>query len=187
MATKSTRPQQRAVFLDRDGTIATDVGYCRRVDDFEILPGVPQAIRLLNEQGFKVVVITNQSGIARGYFTEETLSLIHRKMTGQLAKQGAYVDAIYYCPHHPDDDCQCRKPKPAPLLKARDDMDIDLELSYMIGDHVKDIQAGRAAGCRTIWLTTDPSQEDDAIRKGLADHIASDLQHAVEWLTQDAK
>lgn len=141
----------------------------------------------MNEQAFKVVVITNQSGIARGYFTEETLSLIHHKMKRQLAEHRASIDAIYYCPYHPDDDCPCRKPKSALVLKAAEDMDIDLELSYMIGDHVKDVKAGRSAGCRTIWLTTDPGQSDDAVSQGPADHIASDLQHAVEWLTQDAR
>ena len=95
----------KAVFLDRDGTIAEDVPYCRRVEDFKLLENTPQGIKLLNEHGFKVVVITNQSGIARGYFTEEMLSQIHDKMRRELAKSGARVDAVYYCPHHPDDDC----------------------------------------------------------------------------------
>lgn len=94
--------RNRAIFLDRDGTIARDVHYCRRVEDFELLPTVPQAIKLLNANGFKMVVITNQSGIARGgYFTEETLAQIHKKMEEELAEYGAHVDAIYYCPHYP--------------------------------------------------------------------------------------
>src|SRR5512136_3423325 len=103
---------QKAVFLDRDGTIAKDVHYCRRVEDFEILPRVPEAIRLLNQEGYKVVVITNQSGIARGYFSEATLSLIHRKMVTTLEGAGARIDAVYVCPHHPDEECDCRKPSP---------------------------------------------------------------------------
>ena len=103
----------RAVFLDRDGTIARDVPYCSRPEDLELLPGVGEAIRLLNEHGFMVVIITNQSGIARGYFTEEMLERIHQKLKNDLAKSGAHVDAIYYCPHHPGEGCDCRKPKPA--------------------------------------------------------------------------
>ncbi len=112
----------RAVFLDRDGVIARDVHYCRRVEDFEILPAVPEAIKLLNGHGFSVVVITNQSGIARGFFTEATLHQIHRHMERELAGQGARLDAIYYCPHHPDDGCQCRKPRPGLLIKAAQEL-----------------------------------------------------------------
>jgi D,D-heptose 1,7-bisphosphate phosphatase len=108
----------RAVFLDRDSTIARDVHYWRRVEDSELLPNVPEAIRLLNGNGFKVIVITNQSGIARGYLTEETLAQIHQKMEDKLMKQGATVDGIYYCPHHPDEGCGCRKPKTALFLRA---------------------------------------------------------------------
>src|SRR4030042_4027879 len=92
----------KAGFVDRDGTLAVDVHYCRRVEDFEIFPTVPQAIKLFNKNGFKVVVITNQSGISRGYFTEETLTQIHNKMNDELEKNGAHLDAIYYCPHHPE-------------------------------------------------------------------------------------
>jgi len=177
----------RAVFLDRDGTIAKDVHYCRRVEDFEILPRAPQGIRLLNQHGFKVVVITNQSGIARGYFTEDTLSLIHQKMKQELQKHYAFVDAIYFCPHHPDDGCDCRKPKPTLLLQAAKDMDIALEMSYMIGDDAKDVEAGNAAGCRTVWLTTDPSQAENMQQHQLPDHIAGSLYKAVEWVVGDAE
>ena len=176
---------RRAVFLDRDGTIARDVHYCRRVEDFEVLPGVPQAIRLLNERGFKVVVITNQSGIARGYFTEETLSLIHQKMKEELQKHGTSVDAIYYCPHHPDDNCKCRKPKPGLLLQAAEDMGISLRLSYMVGDDSKDTEAGKAAGCRTVWLTADPGRAVVRPHPQLPNHIAGNLYDAVQWVMQD--
>jgi len=138
----------RAVFIDRDGTINRDVPYCSRPEDFELLPGAAEAIKLLNEHGFKVVVVTNQSGIARGYFTEETLARIHDKMRRELAKHGARVDAIYYCPHHPEDNCECRKPKPKMVLQAAKDLDIDLSQSYVIGDDDKDIDLARRAGCR---------------------------------------
>ena len=99
----------RAVFIDRDGTMAKDAHYCSRPEDFELFPNTAKGIRLLNKKGFKVIVITNQSGIARGYFTRETLAKIHEKMERELAEEGAWVDAIYYCPHHPDDGCDCRK------------------------------------------------------------------------------
>jgi len=187
MSSEVNRRLERAVFIDRDGTIAQDVPYCSRVEDFEILPTVPQGIRLLNEQGFKVVVITNQSGIARGYFTEETLSLIHQKMKDELDKYGAWVDAIYVCPHHPDERCECRKPKPALLLQVAKEMRIALKLSYMVGDDAKDIEAGRTAGCKTILVTTGPSQGNMEGQAQSPDYVAGSLYEAVEWIIGDVK
>ena len=175
----------KAVFLDRDGTIARDVPYCRRVEDFEILPRVPEAVRLLNQEGYKVVVITNQSGIARGYFSEATLSLIHRKMITNLEQAGARIDAVYVCPHHPDEGCGCRKPSPTLVIRAAADIGIALDQSYMIGDDPKDARAGRAAGCRTILLTADPTQRHEDLH-GICDHAAADLFDAVGWLLEDA-
>jgi histidinol-phosphate phosphatase family protein len=142
----------RAVFLDRDGTMAPDVHYCGRPEDFDLFPNTAKAVRLLNEHGFKVIVITNQSGIARGYFTEETLAEIHKKMKRELAKEGAWVDAIYYCPHHPDDNCDCRKPKPRLILQAAEDFDVDLERSFVMGDLQMDIDLGKAVGCPAILI-----------------------------------
>lgn len=175
----------KAVFLDRDGTIARDVHYCCRPEDLEILPTVPDAIRLLNEKGFKVVVITNQSGIARGYFTEETLAQIHDKMRRELARYGAWVDAIYYCPHHPDDKCECRKPKTALFHRAAKEHDIDFDVSYVVGDTQMDIAAGKALGCRTILVTTGPGKGE-----GIVDaphYIADSLLEAVQWVEKQAK
>jgi len=143
----------RGVFLDRDGTMAEDVHYCCRLEDFELFPDTVKAVKLLNELGFKVIVITNQSGIARGYFTEETLVKIHEKMERELAKEDAWVDAIYYCPHHPDDQCKCRKPHPTMLLQAASELKIDLARSYMIGDMDMDIQMGQSVGCKTLLVT----------------------------------
>jgi histidinol-phosphate phosphatase family protein len=175
----------RAVFLDRDGTIAKDVHYCRDPKDFDLLPRVPTAIRLLNQRAYKVIVVTNQSGIARGYFSQQVLTSIHHKMTTELSMQGAFVDSIYVCPHHPDDGCECRKPKPSLLLKAASDIGIALDRSYMVGDDLKDVQAGRAAGCRTVWLSSNPNQPNgESLR--FSDHIAADLFDAVEWLLDDA-
>jgi histidinol-phosphate phosphatase family protein len=176
-----------AVFLDRDGTIARDVHYCRRAEDFEILPTVPEAVRLLNSRGFRVVVVTNQSGIARGYFTEETLSLIHQKMRTELADCGARIDAIYFCPHHPDEKCGCRKPRPALLLRAARDMGIDLGLSYMVGDDPKDVGAGKAAGCKTVLVTTGPNPGNMGGETVLADYVAGDLSQAAEWIVKDTQ
>lgn len=160
----------RAVFLDRDGTMAIDVHYCRRPEDFHLFPDTAKAIRLLKEYGFKVIVITNQSGIGRGYFTEETLAKIHGKMSKELAKESAIVDAIYYCPHHPDDNCGCRKPKPALILKAARDFAIDLRHSYMVGDMPLDIGLGKAAGCRTVMVAAHPADgnpKPDAVATGI--------------------
>ena len=146
----------RAVFLDRDGTIAEDVSYCRRPEDFRLLPNTARAIKLLNEHGFKVIVVTNQSGVGRGYFTEETLAEIHEKMKRELAREGARVDAIYYCPHHPDDNCDCRKPKPGMMRQAVKDYHIDLRRSFVMGDMPSDIAMGKATGCRTILIGNRP-------------------------------
>jgi len=171
---------KRAVFLDRDGTIARDVPYCRSPDDFECLPTVPEAIKLFNDNGFKVVVITNQSGIARGYFTEETLAQIHIKMKEELAKHGAYVDAIYCCPHHPDEGCDCRKPKTALFLQAAKDLDIELKHSFMVGDMQMDIDAGKAVGCKMVLVTTGPNGGKGIVNA--PDYTAHSLLDVSKWI-----
>ena len=172
----------RAVFLDRDGTISEDVNYCSSVEDFHILPTVPEAIKLLNDANFKVVLITNQSGISREYFTETILAEIHAKMESELAKHGANVDAIYYCPHHPDDGCDCRKPKTGMLTKAAEELGINLKSSYMIGDMQTDIDVGRVAGCRAILVTTGPDG-GDGVKK--ADYTAQNLSQAAKWILEN--
>jgi D,D-heptose 1,7-bisphosphate phosphatase len=175
----------KAVFLDRDGTIARDANYCHRVEDFEILTTVPEAIRLLNESGFKVVVVTNQSGITRGYFTEETLAQIHKKMVDELKQQEARVDAIYYCPHHPDDGCDCRKPGTALFLKAVKELGINLGLSYVVGDLQIDIDAGKALACRTVLVTTGPQAGNNITNP--PDYTANSLLEATRWIIEDTK
>jgi D,D-heptose 1,7-bisphosphate phosphatase len=167
----------RAVFLDRDGTIARDVHYCRRPEDFKLFKDVPFSIKMLNENGYKTVLVTNQSGIARGYFTEETLDRIHQKMKDELAAAGATIDAIYYCPHHPDEHCSCRKPKTALFLKAAKELDIDLGHSYMVGDMQIDIEAGNTIGCKTVLVTT-----NGTAFSACPDHKASNLAEAVKWI-----
>ncbi len=169
-----------AVFLDRDGTMNKDVPYCRRPEDFQLFPGTARAVRLLNERGYKVIVITNQSGVARGYFTEEMLGLIHQEMMNQLAEENARIDAIYYCPHHPDDNCECRKPKPKMILQASKEHDIDLKRSFMVGDKAHDIILGRNVGCRTVLVPSDPA--DTESESCSPDYIAADLYEAALWI-----
>lgn len=170
----------KAVFIDRDGTIARDVPYCSCPEDFELFPETAEGIKLLNENGFKVIVVTNQSGIARGYFTEETLGKIHEKMKGELARAGARVDAIYYCPHHPDDGCDCRKPKPGMALQAASDLDIDFSQSYVVGDMDMDIEMGHRIGCKTLLIGDKKDKLLPLTEEGkvIADAIVSDLLEA---------
>jgi len=172
----------KAVFLDRDGTIARDVPYCSRPEDFDLLPGAADGIRLLNQHGFKAVVVTNQSGIARGYFTEEMLAKIHHKMRRELAKSGAHVDAVYYCPHHPDDNCECRKPKPKMLLQAAADLNIDLQKSYVIGDKDMDIEMGQNAGCKTILIAEENKESETGKQVPCPDYVASSISNAAQWI-----
>ena len=166
-----------AVFIDRDGTMAPDVHYCRRPEDFKLFPNTAKAIKLLNEHGFKVIVITNQSGIARGYFTEEVLAEIHDKMLKELAKAGAHVDAIYYCPHHPDDSCDCRKPKPKLVLQASREHNIDLKRSFVVGDLQIDIDLGKAVGCKSILVKGELALDVEKLKP---DAVAVDLLEATQ-------
>lgn len=163
VAAKNLSHRQKAVFLDRDGTINKYVGFLRNVDEFELIPGVTEAIRKINNSGYLAIVVTNQPVIARGEVTVPELQLIHNKMETLLGAEGAYLDDIYYCPHHPHKgyegeiselkiDCDCRKPKPGMLLKAAKDFNIDLSDSWMIGDGENDVKAGIAAGCKTALI-----------------------------------
>lgn len=172
----------RAVFIDRDGTINKDIPYCSRPEDFQLLPSVAESIKLLNQNGLKVVVVTNQSGIARGYFTEEMLEKIHQKMKGELAKYEARVDAIYYCPHHPDENCDCRKPSPKMVLQAASDLDIDLGQSYVIGDGNIDIEMGKKVGCKTILIKIGHKNAEIINCLVKPDYIASDVIGATRWI-----
>jgi len=150
------------------------------VEDVELLPTVAEAIKLFNESDLKVLVVTNQSGIARGYFDKETLIQIHRKMEDELAKYGAHVDAIYYCPHHPDEDCICRKPKTALFYRAAMELDIDFIRSFVIGDTQMDIDAGKALGCQTVLITTGLQGGNEIT--GPPDYTADSLLEAAQWV-----
>jgi len=160
---KSLKEKQKAFFLDRDGTINKYVGFLRNVEEMELIPGVAEAIKRINSSGYLAIVVTNQPVIARGEVSFEGLENIHNKMETLLGKEGAYIDAIYYCPHHPHSgydgeiaelkkECECRKPKPGLLLKAATDFNIELSKSWMIGDSESDVLAGLSAGCQCVQI-----------------------------------
>lgn len=172
---KNLRNKQKAIFLDRDGTINVYKGFLRDINDFELLPGAAEAIKAINSSGYLAVVVTNQPVIARGEVTRAELLEIHNKMETLLGQQGAYLDAIYYCPHHPDKgfegeipelkmECECRKPKPGMLLKAAADLNIDRESSWMIGDGAHDTGAGQAAGCHTALIGNEDYKQDISVK-----------------------
>jgi len=150
----------KAVFLDRDGTINEEVNYLSDPKDLRLLPRVAEAIRMFNKAKYKVIIITNQSAIARGFLTIEKLNKIHGKLFELMKKKGAKIDGIYYCPHHPNEKCACRKPKTGLILKASKEHNINLRASYMIGDKLIDIEAGRNAGCKTILVKTGYGKEE---------------------------
>jgi D-glycero-D-manno-heptose 1,7-bisphosphate phosphatase len=186
---------RRAIFLDRDGTICEEVGYVNHVDRFRLLePGVEAVLRA-NRAGFQTVVVTNQAGVARGYFDEDLVHHVHERMRELLAERGARLDGIYYCPHHPEvggdryrRQCRCRKPAPGMLERARDEMGIDLASSYMIGDTGKDIEAGHRAGAVTVLVLTGYGKGELTYRsaswKVRPDHIADNATEAVDWILE---
>jgi D-glycero-D-manno-heptose 1,7-bisphosphate phosphatase len=150
-----------AVFLDRDGTLNRETGYLHDWAAWRWLPGAPQALARLYGRGYRLVVVSNQSGLARGMYGTEAVDALHRRVNEDLAGFGAAVEAFYYCPHHPafTGDCPCRKPKPGLLLRAVEELGLECGHSWMVGDKIVDIQAGRAAGCRTILVRTGYGRE----------------------------
>jgi D,D-heptose 1,7-bisphosphate phosphatase len=184
--------KNRVVFLDRDGTICEEVGYLSSVEQMRLIPRSGEAVRLLNQRGYKVVVITNQAGVARGFFPESALEVLHAEMLRQLGKEGAYLDGIYYCPHHPIDgippyrrECNCRKPATGLLERAAADLNLDLPSGYMIGDHFSDVECGQRVGAETVLLLTGHGQEALAKKENWPQppsYIAADLYEAVLWV-----
>ncbi len=191
-------PLQPAVFLDRDGTINEQMGYINHLSRFHLLPGVEQAIRSLNEYGLPVIVVTNQSGLARGYFPESLLDAVHAKMHRLLAEKGAHVDGLYICPHHPEAkeerfrrNCNCRKPKTGLLQQAAAELGLDLQRSYVVGDRWSDLRCGAAVGATTILVLTGYGRGDASyIGPGQAvqpNYVAEDLQAATRWIIAQSK
>jgi len=148
------RPLRRAAFLDRDGTICEEMGYVNHVDRLQIFPFAAAAIRQLNEAQVPVIVVTNQSGVARDIFPESLVHQVHQKMIAELSAGGARVDAIYFCPHKTEDACECRKPNPGLLERAAGDHALDLSSSWVVGDRYADLEMGHAAGARGILVMT---------------------------------
>jgi len=190
-----------AVFLDRDGTINEEVGYLDSIDKLNLFAYTAEAIRLINESGMKAVVMTNQSGVAKGYFTEEFVRTVHERIQEMLRERGAFIDAFYYCPHHQTEgigvylqSCACRKPEVGMLIEASKELDIDLRRSYTVGDMLKDIQVARTVGAKGILVKT--GYGINTIEKDLASaspeicqpsYIAEDILDAVKWIIKDRK
>lgn len=187
----------RAVFLDRDGTINTEAGYLNHPDQVQLIPRAGAAIKLLNEAGFTVIVITNQAGIARGLVREELLPAIHHRLRQLLQQEGAAIDGFYYCPHHPEGiveqykiSCDCRKPLPGMLLRAAREFSITIADSYVIGDKSCDIELGCNAGARSILVLTGYGKTElprhREARLAPPDYIAPDLYDAVQWILNES-
>jgi D-glycero-D-manno-heptose 1,7-bisphosphate phosphatase len=175
--------KNKAVFLDRDGVInrkAPEGEYIERWDEIVILPGVGDAIKRLNEASYRVIVVTNQRGVAKGKVRLSELDHIHQELIRSFAKNGATIDNIYYCPHDLDKKCECRKPEPGMLSRAVDEFDIETRLSWMVGDSAADVLAGQKAGCRTVLISELFSGKSGE----LADVVAENLSQAVQSILQ---
>jgi len=187
-----------AVFLDRDGVLIKDIHLLTNPEDIRVLEGVPQALRSLKQAGFKLIVVSNQTVVARGLLTEQEVYAINAEME-RLLKQagGPHLDGFYFCPHHPNATlpayriaCECRKPRPGLLLRAAGEHNLDLSASFMVGDRITDIIAGARAGCRTVLVQTGKHVEppietveplDELVQ---SDHVCADLKAAAEWILQ---
>lgn len=175
-----------AVFLDRDGTLIRDVGYLCRLDQVEILPGGAEALKLLRNNGLKIVVVTNQSGVGRGFLSEQELHKIHEALIESFAARGAEIDAIYYCPHHPTEGfdgyrviCDCRKPNAGMLRRAAEQLQLDLGASYVVGDQATDMELAARVGAKGVWIHGG-SQTRPAWPRSF--YVAADLRQAAQWV-----
>lgn len=175
-----------AVFVDRDDTLIVDVGYCKHPDRIQLLPGVVEGLRKLYRAGIAIIVVTNQSGVGRGFFTEDDLSAVHARLRSELEASGVSLRAIYYCPHLPEDGCSCRKPRPGLLLQAALEMNLNLKTCFMIGDRELDLLAGRAAGTRTILVSSKDLRELTDVEH-MADFVVNDLVEAASVILNQSK
>ncbi len=191
---KKIGKKKAAVFLDRDGTINEQMGYINHISRFVLLAGAAEAIARLNQLHIPVIVVSNQSGLGRGYFPEELLEQVHAKMHRLLAKKGAHIDGLYWCPHHPDakvtrfkkKNCGCRKPDIGLLKQAATELDLDLKHSFMIGDRWSDLKCGKKAGTQSILVLTGYGRGDleyiGPNQQVQPDFVAEDLPAAVDWI-----
>ena len=186
-------PAVPAVFIDRDGTLSEEVGYVNHPGRLRLLPRSAEAVRLLNNAGVRAVVVTNQSGVARGYFSEEVVHAVNAKLVSELKAAGAFLDGLYVCFHHPREGvppyrarCDCRKPKPGLLLRAARELGLDLAASYMVGDKFSDVAVGKRVGVISILVLTGYGLGEWEYRRSrwpcAPDHVAGDLLDAVQWI-----
>ncbi|MCS6317874.1 MAG: lipopolysaccharide heptosyltransferase II [Nitrospira sp.] len=178
------------VFLDRDGTLNVDTGYVKSPDDFTVLPGVGAALARLKQAGARLVVVTNQSGLGRGYFTSKDLEAIHGKLRLILAEDGVTLDGLYFCPHHPDDRCNCRKPARGMIDRALAELQVDLSRAYVVGDSVRDVELAKQVGAQSLLVMTGPSGAEalaDLTARDLPpDYVAEAMSQAVDWIIAHA-
>ncbi|MEE2821484.1 MAG: HAD family hydrolase [Acidobacteriota bacterium] len=199
-----THEPQRAIFLDRDGTLIEEIGHLHQIQDVCVYPETYQAVRKINESEFLAIVVTNQSAIARGFLTEKELEEIHLFIQNDFRQEEAWIDAFYYCPHHPEAgtesytrECPCRKPKPGMLLQAAEELNLALSPSHMIGDKLIDVEAGHRAGCQSVLIKSEhntkmqqhldeekvsTSSHENPLQ--IPDHIASNILGAVDWIME---
>ena len=188
---------KRAVFLDRDGNVCEDVGYLGDPSMLHVYPYAPEAIRRINESSMLAILVTNQSGVARGHFGEDAVLKVHDRLEGELARGGARLDGIYYCPHHPTigqppyrQSCECRKPRPGMLVRASADHDIDLSQSFVVGDKYSDVRLAHEAGARAVLVRTGYGrgewEYDRATWPRQPEHVAETLEDAVDWILDQA-
>ncbi|HLZ18141.1 MAG TPA: HAD-IIIA family hydrolase [Smithellaceae bacterium] len=186
----------RAVFLDRDGTLNEEVGYLDSAGKLQMIPEAFEAVRRINESGMKAVVVTNQAGVAKGLFSEKFVRDVNDRIQGLFIEYGAQIDRFYYCPHHPSEGvdpyrkiCDCRKPEPGLLQQAAQDLDIDLARSYMIGDHLRDVETARRVGAKGILVTTghgaDQLKTSGITAANQPDYVAKNILEAVDWILKD--
>jgi D-glycero-D-manno-heptose 1,7-bisphosphate phosphatase len=188
-----------AVFIDRDGTLTEEVGYVNHPSRLRLLPRSAEAVRRLNQAGVAAVVATNQAGVARGYFSEDVLHAVNAALVAQLERAGARLDGLYVCLHHPSEGvapyraaCECRKPQPGLLLRAAEELGLDLAASTMVGDKASDLEPGRRVGARAVLVLTGYGRGEWEYRREQftvpPDHVATDLLDAVEWaLAKDGR
>ena len=188
---------KRAVFIDRDGTISEEVGYVNHVSRYRVFPFAADAVRALNEAGWLAVLVTNQAGVARGYFAEEMIGRVHGRLASELERGGARLDAVYYCPHHPTVgeppyrfDCDCRKPRPGLIRRAAADLGIDLARSWMVGDRYSDVELARNAGVRSAFVLTGYGRGEFEYQSGAWGHrpdlVAENLLEAVRKIVEES-
>jgi len=184
--------KNKAVFLDRDGTIIEDLGYISSPEQIKFIPGAIEAIKALKTAGYKIIIISNQSGVARGLLTEDMLQTIDKIIHKKILHGGGHVDASYYCVHHPEHGvypyqqaCDCRKPEPGLIKKGAREQNVDLDRSFMVGDHPFDIEAGKKTGVKTVFLLTGHGRKEQAALKSAPDHIAATIVEAAQWILKD--